>query len=134
MAKTNPLFETFANITSKKTPYDADVKYTPYMINRFVSMWGEYIKIANKLNHIACGRIPHNNQYDYYLYSLPKRFVRVNYMGVKNKHKDNEELISSFCDYFECSRKDALLRIESLPDKEIKRISDLYKGDVVRVR
>lgn len=132
MAEKNPLYEHFGNITNKKVPFDTSAKYSPFMITRLVSMWPEYVKIANKLNHVSCGKIPHQNHYDYYLYKLPQRFVRINYMGAKDKHKGDKETIEMFCEYFECTEKDAIYRIENMPKKEIKKITNLFSSEVTR--
>lgn len=127
----NPLFENLAKITNKKQPYDEDVKYDPYIINRFISMNEFYIKFANEANRLSFSKLPKKQQFNFYLHSLPKRFVRFNYIGAKNKLAHmNKDDIEKFQIYFECSSKDAIERINCLPKKEIDKILKTFEYGV----
>lgn len=97
-------------------------QYSPYMINRFMSMNQTTIMYANEMNtrHF----LPKRLQYDYYLHSLKKerRFFKY----VKEDEQDNLDLIKEYFGYSKSRAKEAL---SILSDDDIEYMKNkLNKG------
>jgi hypothetical protein len=97
-------------------------QYSPYIVNRFLSMNQTTIMYANEMNlrHF----LPKRLQYDYYFHSIKKerRFFKY----VKEDEQDNIDLIKEYFGYSKLRAKEAL-SILSQDDIEYMK-SKLNKG------
>lgn len=89
------------------------------MVNRFISMNPKYLELVNYVQ-----LTPYENKeqlYNIYKEMLPKNKTYFKYLKSKRKPK-SKELIAHFCDYFECSAREANDYITLLKKKDIKKI------------
>ena len=77
MKKPKTIFDHLAGITHKKTKWDdlteADQKsFSPYLINRWLSMAPELIEIVDMFQHYTIGPLTKEHVYKLYYDILPK--------------------------------------------------------------
>jgi hypothetical protein len=99
-------------------------EYSPYMVNRFLSMNITTILYANEMNMNS--HLPKRMQYDYYFHSLKKQKRYFKY--IKHTRQDDIDLIK---EYHGCSetRAKELLAIFTSDDIEYMK-SKVSKGGV----
>ena len=79
-------------------------KFSPFIINRWLSMDKEFIEVVNYFQKYAIGILESREVYKFYCDILPKgkRFNR--YIKGKKNKKYESELIKIISKYFECSK------------------------------
>jgi hypothetical protein len=122
------LFDYLKGITEKKTPFDPKddsvVKgYSPFLINRFVSMCEAYIMLVNEINKYP--DITKETHYNFYMSALPQRKQYFKYI---KKEKDlTEEEVGYVADYFDVTSREARSHIQVLDKETIKAIISKYQ-------
>ena len=115
---------------------DEQKKFSPFIINRWLSMDKDFIEIVNVFQKYAIGTLEPREVYKWYCNILPrgKRFNK--YIKGKRDKKYNTELIDIMVTHFECSKlqaqdylglihKDELIEIlkkYGMNEKTIKRL------------
>lgn len=117
------LFEHLKNLSREdrqlNTKDDSEIKsYTPYMINRFVSMAEMYVPFVNEINKHS--DIPKHVHYRFYNSILPKRNHFFRYIKKKKDLQAEEKKYLAV--YFECGIKDIEQYIKILSKDQIKEI------------
>jgi len=101
------IFQHIANITHIKADpdkySDSDWKsYSPYMINRWLSMAKEYSELLDETQKYY--NLSKRNHYKMLCGVLPKRKVFTRYIKSKNTKKHNQELVDALTKHYEVSR------------------------------
>jgi hypothetical protein len=105
---------------------DEDKKsFSPFMINRYLSMKEDYLPIVNHFQKFTILTMPHSAVYRFYCNLLPKQKVYLKYMS-GNKRKVNKDLIGYLVDYFEVSTRQALDYYDLLNNNDLKSILRQY--------
>ena len=124
------LFDWLDNLTTGKKQFcefkpEEQKTYSIYQINRFVSMVEIYIKVINQINKYQ--DLTPEHHHNLLLSVLPKRKQYFNYIK-KGKGSDLEspDDIKNIMEYFECSKKEAMLYLNLLGN-DIETIKGLYK-------
>ena len=99
MKKPKTIFDHLAGITHKKTKWDdlteADQKsFSPYLINRWLSMAPELIEIVDMFQHYTIGPLTKEHVYKLYYDILPKGKFFNKYIKGKKSNKYNTELVN----------------------------------------
>ncbi len=118
------LFDHIDNVTLKKNDLTEDEMktYSPYMMNRFISMIDMYLPIINQLNQYDLPKDTHNT----FLKSfLPKRKQYIKYISSKKDNKSYD--LECLEKYFEVGRRDAEHFLSILSDEQLKEITDKFK-------
>ena len=122
-----------------KKPWDSftesDQKsFSPFIINRWLSMDKEFIEIVNYFQKYAIGTLEPKEVYKWYLYFLPmgKRYNK--YIKSKNKKKYDPILINLICKYFECSKYQSGEYLELIHKEELKKILIMYGIDETKIK
>jgi hypothetical protein len=120
------LFEHLGNLTEKKIPFDPkndeQVKsYTPFIINRFISMCEAFIPLVNEINKYDVSKEVH---YNFYKSALPQRKQYFKYIK-KEKDLDEEE-IGYIANYFEVTAREAREYVKVLDKDVLKKIIGKY--------
>ena len=124
MAK-KTLFDYLNNIcVDKLSITNDDTDYTPYMINRFVSMSHLYVPMVNEINKYQLPSTVHN---EYMCSVLPKRKQYFKYLKKPKEDKNYTKNIECLCRYYEIGKKEAELYLDMLSKEQIKEITDLYE-------
>lgn len=121
------LFFFLKEITVKKEGLDFtddEVRkgYSPYIINRFVSMAEMFLPMVNDLNKY---NLPKEIHYAFMVNTLPKRTQYFKYLKKKKEPKD--EYKKYIMKYFEVGKREADMYMELLTEKQIKDIIEIYK-------
>ena len=108
---------------------DEQKKFSPFIINRWLSMEPEFIEIINYFQKFSIGTLEPREVYKWYCEILPKGKRFNKYIKGKKDKKYDKELISLLANHFKCSKlqtKDYLGLINKL---ELKEILEMYGKD-----
>ncbi len=111
------IFDHIAGITHRKKSWDklseADQKsFSPYIINRWLSMHPDMIETIDLLQRYTIGPLSKKHVYQLYYDVLPEANVRAKYIKGKKVNKHNADLVKFVAEYYEISRKEAEERID----------------------
>ena len=109
-------------------------KFSPFIINRWLSMDKDFIEVVNIFQKYAIGTLESREVYKWYCDVLPqgKRFNR--YIKGKSDKKYDKELIDIISKYFECSKLQAMEYFELINKDELKQILEMYAVDKKQIR
>ena len=130
--KAKNIFEHISGITDKKAPWDIlsdlDKKsFTPYIINRWLSMNMDFIEIVNELQRYTIGQISPEETYKLYYDILPKQKQFNKYIKGKKADKYNQKLVEMISQHFAVSEKEAQDYIDIYTEKDINALRDIIK-------
>ena len=112
MKKPATIFDHLANITWKKTPWDkldeaSQKTFSPYLINRWLSMNMDYIELVDMFQQYTIGPLSKKHVYQLYHDILPKQRMFAKYIKGKKVNKYNPELIKFLAGHLRCSKSEA---------------------------
>ena len=140
------IFDHISGITSKKKAWDklseADQKsFSPYIINRWLSMHPDLIETIDMLQRYTIGPLNKKHVYQLYYDVLPNANVRAKYIKGKKMDKYNKDLVNFVKDNYQINSREAeeyvdlfkktdgginhltkLLKMHGKTDKEIKKL------------
>ena len=125
------IFEWINQILVHKKPWDSfnetDQKtFSPFIINRWLSMDEEFIEVVNYFQKYAIGTLEPREVYKFYRDILPKGKRFNKYIKSKKNKKYDTELINILCDYFEDSKSNIIEYISFMNKKQLKEILKMY--------
>tara|TARA_R100000388_G_scaffold90357_1_gene71676 strand:+ start:144 stop:575 length:432 start_codon:yes stop_codon:yes gene_type:complete len=131
MKKPKTIFDHLAGITFKKTKWEdlteADQKsFSPYLINRWLSMSPELIEIVDMFQHYTIGPLTKEHVYKLYFDVLPKGKFFSKYIKGKKSDKYNTELVSFIAKHFEIAKNEAEEYISLLDKDQLRSICKKY--------
>ena len=105
---------------------DEQKKFSPFIINRWLSMDKDFIEIVNVFQKYAIGTLEPREVYMWYRDVLPKgkRFNR--YIKGKKDKKFNTELIDIMVTHFECSKSQVKDYLDLIAKDELMEILEKY--------
>jgi len=105
---------------------DEQKKFSPFIINRWLSMDKDFIEIVNYFQKYAIGTLEPREVYKWYCEILPrgKRFNK--YVKGKKDKKYDSELINLLINHFECSKVEVKQHLELIDKIELKEILEKY--------
>jgi hypothetical protein len=137
------IFDHLANITWKKTPWNkldesSQKTFSPYLINRWLSMNMDYIEIVDMFQQYTIGPLSKKHVYQLYFDFLPKQKSFNKYIKGKKQDKYNKELVKLVADHYQVAKieaeeyiglleKDNLVSIIKKYGKTDKEIKGLLK-------
>ena len=101
-------------------------KFSPFIINRWLSMDKEFIEIVNIFQKYAIGTLEPREVYKWYCDILPKGKRFNKYIKGKSNKKYDKDLVNVLSTHFEVSKKETKTYIDLLDKKEIKEILKMY--------
>jgi hypothetical protein len=130
--KARNIFEHISGITDKKTPWDvlsdSDKKsFTPYIINRWLSMNMDFIEIVNELQRYTIGQISPEETYKLYYDILPKQKQFNKYIKGKKADKYNPALVELLSMHFLVSEKEAMEYIDMYQETSLNTLKEIIK-------
>ena len=113
---------------------DEQKKFSPFIINRWLSMDKDFIEIVNVFQKYAIGTLEPKEVYKWYCDVLPrgKRFNK--YIKGKKLKKYDDWLIKLLCKYFECSKLQTREYLELIDVDELKNILELYGTETKKIK
>ena len=98
---------------------DEQKKFSPFMVNRYLSMSEDFLPLVNYIQKYAIEIMPHKSLYQFYCELLPKKKTYLKYL-TGNKYKINDAVYECLVKYFEVSKKQALEYYRLMDKKDLK--------------
>ena len=108
---------------------DEQKKFSPFIINRWLSMDKEFIEIVNVFQKYAIGTLEPGEVYKWYCDVLPKGKRFNKYIKGKKSKKYDKELTNILLNHFECSKLQVQEYLELIDKEELKSILEMYGTD-----
>jgi len=125
------IFDWISQILVKKTHWnefteDEQKKFSPFIINRWLSMDKDFLEIVNYFQKYSIGTLEPREVYKWYCDMLPrgKRFNK--YIKGKKDKKYNTELIDIMVTHFECSKSQVKDYLDLIAKDELIEILEKY--------
>ncbi len=108
---------------------DEQKKFSPFIINRFLSMDKDFLEIVNYFQKYSIGTLEPREVYKWYCDVLPrgKRFNK--YIKGKKDKKYDSELIDIISNHFQCGKLETKECLELIDKEELKQILEMYGKD-----
>ena len=105
---------------------DEQKKFSPFIINRWLSMDKDFLEIVNYFQKYSIGTLEPQEVYKWYCDMLPrgKRFNK--YIKGKKDKKYNTELIDIMVTHFECSKLQVKDYLDLIAKDELMEILEKY--------
>ena len=105
---------------------DEQKKFSPFIINRWLSMDKDFLEIVNFFQKYSIGTLEPREVYKWYCDMLPrgKRFNK--YIKGKKDKKYNTELIDIMVTHFECSKSQVKDYLDLIHKDELMEILEKY--------
>jgi len=134
MKKPATIFDHINHLTHKKKPWEklseADQKsFSPYIINRWLSMHMGMTEIVNAFQQYTIGPLSKKHVYQLYYDILPEANVRAKYIKGKKVDKYNPGLVTFVKDHYETSKREAedMIDILILTTEGLQSLVDAMK-------
>ena len=108
---------------------DEQKKFSPFIINRWLSMDKEFVEIVNYFQKYSIGTLDSKEIYMWYKDVLPKGKRFNKYIKGKKDKKYNTELINIMVTHFECSKSQVKDYLDLINKDELKQILEMYGKD-----
>ena len=105
---------------------DEQKKFSPFIINRWLSMDKDFLEIVNFFQKYSIGTLEPREVYKWYCDMLPrgKRFNK--YIKGKKDKKYNTELLNIMVMHFECSKSQVKDYLDLIAKDELMEILEKY--------
>ena len=125
------IFDWINQILVKKTHWnefteDEQKKFSPFIINRWLSMDKDFLEIVNYFQKYSIGTLEPREVYKWYCDMLPKGKRFNKYIKGKKDKKYNTELIDIMVMHFECSKLQVKDYLELIHKNELIEILEKY--------
>ena len=133
------IFEWINQILTHKKSWDSfdesDQKaFSPFIINRWLSMDEEFIEVVNYFQKYAIGTLEPREVYKWYSDFLPKGKRFNKYIKSTNKKKYDPVLVDIACRHFECSKHQVGEYLELIHKEELTEILEIYGTDQTKIK
>jgi hypothetical protein len=108
---------------------DEQKKFSPFIINRWLSMDKDFIEIVNVFQKYAIGTLEPREVYMWYRDILPKGKRFNKYIKGKSSKKFDKELVKIISNHFQCSKIDTKEYLELIDKGELRYILGIYGLD-----
>ena len=113
---------------------DEQKKFSPFIINRWLSMDKDFIEIVNVFQKYAIGTLEPREVYKWYCDMLPKGKRFNKYIKGKGDKKYDKELVDIITSHFECSKLQTKEYLGLINKEELKEILEMYGRDKKTIR
>tara|TARA_Y100000389_G_scaffold78771_1_gene75539 strand:- start:221 stop:640 length:420 start_codon:yes stop_codon:yes gene_type:complete len=125
------IFDWINQILVKKTHWneftdDDQKKFSPFIINRWLSMDKDFLEIVNFFQKYSIGTLEPREVYKWYCDMLPKGKRFNKYIKGKKDKKYNTELIDIMVMHFECSKSQVKDYLDLIVKDELIEILEKY--------
>ena len=113
---------------------DEQKKFSPFIINRWLSMDKDFIEIVNYFQKYAIGTLEPREVYKWYCDILPrgKRFNK--YIKGKKDKKYDSELIDIICKDFQCGKLEAKENLSLISKEQVSHILNKYGTNSKKIK
>ena len=133
------IFDWINQILLTKRPWNTftkeeQKKFSPFIINRFLSMDEEFVEFVNVFQKYAIGTLEPREVYKCYCDILPRGKRYNKYIKGKKSKKYKDSLVELLCGYFEVSKKEVYDYIGIMKKEDIINIAKLYGKDDKQIK
>jgi hypothetical protein len=126
------IFDLLSNITDKKVSWydlsEQDRKtFSPYMINRFLSMNMDFIELVNELQRYTVGQLSTAETYKLYFDVLPKQKQYNKYIKGKKSETYKSELIDLIANHYQISTQESMEYLDLFFDDRLNFLKEIIK-------
>ena len=108
--------------------------FSPFIINRWLSMDKEFIEVVNYFQKYSIGTLEPREVYKWYADFLPKGKRFNKYIKGKKDKKYDPELITTVCEYFQCSKLEAKENLSFISKEDVNKILVKYGTDPKKIK
>ena len=105
---------------------DEQKKFSPFIINRWLSMDKDFLEIVNYFQKYSIGTLEPREVYKWYCDMFPKGKRFNKYIKGKKDKKYNTELIDIMVTHFECSKSQVKDYLDLIAKDELIEILEKY--------
>jgi len=134
MKKPATIFDHISQLTQRKKSWEklseTDQKsFSPYIINRWLSMHPDLIEIIDMFQQYTIGPLSKKHVYQLYYEILPNANVRAKYIKGKKQDKYNKDLVNFVRDHYVTSKREAedMIDVLILTNKGLQSLVDAMK-------
>tara|TARA_Y100000034_G_C6655911_1_gene287328 strand:+ start:167 stop:586 length:420 start_codon:yes stop_codon:yes gene_type:complete len=109
-------------------------KFSPFIVNRFLSMDKEFIEVVNMFQKYSVGTLEPREVYKWYCEVLPKGKRYNKYIKGRKQVKYDSELVEIMCKYYEISKSECKEYLELISKEELKTILEMYGVESKKIR
>ena len=113
---------------------DEQKKFSPFIINRWLSMDVEFIEIVNFFQKYSVGLLDSREIYKWYCDVLPKGKRFNKYIKGKKDKKYDSELIDIICKDFQCSKLEAKENLSLISKEQMSHVLAKYGTDPKKIK
>jgi len=113
---------------------DEQKKFSPFIINRWLSMDEDFIEVINYFQKYSIGLLSPREVYEFYRNFLPKGKRFNKYIKGKKKKSYDKELIDIVKNHFECSKIEIKEYLELISKEELENILSKYGTEPKKIR
>ncbi len=129
--KAATMFDFIDGVTHKKKEWskwsDVDQKaFSPYMMNRFLSMRMELTELINEFQTYTIGLLRPQETYKLYHELLPNNKAFAKYIKGKSEDKFDKELVAQIAEHYQVSKSEASDYVELMDKTSCERILTMY--------
>jgi len=129
--KSATIFDFIDGMTHKKKEWHSytDIdhkKFSPFIVNRWLSMRMELIDIINELQKYTIGLLSPRDTYRLYHGFLPAQRTFAKYIKGKKEDKFNKQLVSIIANHYQVSKFEAIDYIDLLDKDSCANLLTLY--------
>jgi len=125
------IFDFITGVTSKKKAWsewssEEQKKFSPFIVNRWLSMRMELTDLVNELQCYTIGQLKPRDTYRLYHELLPNGKSFAKYIKGKKADKYDDKLIKQLSDHFQVSKSEATEYAELLSKADCDQILTMY--------
>ena len=113
---------------------DEQKKFSPFIVNRWLSMDTDFIEIVNYFQKYSIGQLKPREVYKWYCDILPKGKRFNKYIKGKKSKKYEDWLIKLLSNYYNCSKLQVTEYLELIDKQELKTILEMYGTDKKQIK
>jgi len=129
--KSAGIFDFVDSVTSKKKRWEEwsesdQKKFSPFIVNRFLSMRVELIDLVNMLQKYTIGTLTPKETYRIYHELLPQNKAFAKYIKGSKDDIYNQKLIDQIAEHYTISKSEATEYLDLLNIEQVTKIVSLY--------
>ena len=129
--KSAGIFDFVDGVTSKKKRWEEwsesdQKKFSPFIVNRFLSMRMELIDLVNMLQKYTIGTLSSKETYRIYHELLPQNKAFAKYIKGSKDDAYNQKLIDQIAEHYTISKSEATEYLDLLNIEQVNKIVSLY--------
>lgn len=129
--KSAGIFDFVDGVTSKKKRWEEwsesdQKKFSPFIVNRFLSMRMELIDLVNMLQKYTIGTLTPKETYRIYHELLPQNKGFAKYIKSSKEDAYNTKLVDQIVEHFTISKSEAVEYLDLLNADQVTKIISLY--------